>query len=638
MKANAKALLGISVALALVAGPLPAGFGPTPEKGDTPPTIVVFADRPLGPISPLLRGANHRYHDCGTGAWDPSMRAPVAQVVEAARASGITVLRFPGGTVGSPYHWTDGIGPVEGRPPSISGFTGEPVANDYGFDEHMVLCEEIGATTTVVVNFGSGTAQEAAAWVAYANGDPADTRSIGVDRLGRDWRTVGYWAALREENQRRLGREPHPYHIRYWEVGNELYGSWEFTWTHDSIRYAFGGTEWHQDEPVGKARDWRGRAARSDGTPGQVFYLRYPPLVLGTERITVDGKPWRRVKELALAGPRDRVYQLDPRTGELRFGDGVHGRIPPRGAEIRAGYESGPHDGFVDFYRAMKEVDPSIEVGSCFASEEFLAAMGSEHPYDFVVIHIYGKPPRHVPDLEALHRWTVASPLLFEVWLERARARIDAHAGKRASEVELSVTEYNPILRFRDPRWPRFRNSLSQALAVADLLRVFIEHGITLAQLHCLTSEGGGGMLTPSPDHLRQSEAYALELYSHLDGERVESSIEGGPCYTISYRGVPYEIPYFEAIAALDPSEAKLALLVINKHPTEALAAEIKIQGFVPRAQATAYTLNGPSLDAFNFPKHPTAVRISQTVFAEAAKTFPYTFPAHSVTLIELRR
>ena len=43
MKANAKALLGISVALALVAGPLPAGFGPTPEKGDTPPTIVAVS-------------------------------------------------------------------------------------------------------------------------------------------------------------------------------------------------------------------------------------------------------------------------------------------------------------------------------------------------------------------------------------------------------------------------------------------------------------------------------------------------------------------------------------------------------------------------------------------------------------------
>ena len=89
---------------------------------------------------------------------------------------------------------------------------------------------------------------------------------------------MGYRASLREENQRRLSREPHPYNVHYWEVGNELHGSWEFTWTHDPVRYALGGTEWHEDEPVGRARDWRARAARSDGSPGQVFHLRYPPI------------------------------------------------------------------------------------------------------------------------------------------------------------------------------------------------------------------------------------------------------------------------------------------------------------------------------------------------------------------------
>jgi len=92
------------------------GIGLSREAATTSPAITILADRSLGPISPLLRGANHRYHDCGTGSWDCASRRPVPQVVETARASGITILRFPGGTVGSPYHWTDGIGPVEGRP------------------------------------------------------------------------------------------------------------------------------------------------------------------------------------------------------------------------------------------------------------------------------------------------------------------------------------------------------------------------------------------------------------------------------------------------------------------------------------------------------------------------------------------
>ncbi|MBQ9345856.1 MAG: baseplate J/gp47 family protein, partial [Oscillibacter sp.] len=40
---------------------------------------------------------------------------------------------------------------------------------------------------------------------------------------------------------------------------------------------------------------------------------------------------WDRVADLALAGPEDRAFSLDPWTGEIRFGDGVHGRIPPQG-------------------------------------------------------------------------------------------------------------------------------------------------------------------------------------------------------------------------------------------------------------------------------------------------------------------
>ena len=40
-------------------------------------------------------------------------------------------------------------------------------------------------------------AQEAAAWVAYANGNPASTTAIGVDNAGHDWQTVGFSAGLR---------------------------------------------------------------------------------------------------------------------------------------------------------------------------------------------------------------------------------------------------------------------------------------------------------------------------------------------------------------------------------------------------------------------------------------------------------
>lgn len=41
---------------------------------------------------------------------------------------------------------------------------------------------------------------------------------------------------------------------------------------------------------------------------------------------------WLEVSDLYASGPQDRHYVLDHATGEVRFGDGVQGRIPPRGS------------------------------------------------------------------------------------------------------------------------------------------------------------------------------------------------------------------------------------------------------------------------------------------------------------------
>jgi hypothetical protein len=163
---------------------------------DEPPTrINVDADHTLGPISPLVYGINHRYEQYGYGAWDPMNQHVQPEVLSRSLEMGLPVSRFPGGTVGGTYHWTDGIGPPENRPTGISGFTGAPATNEYGFDEQMLFMEQLGATTDVVVNFGVGTEQEAAAFVAYANGDVADPTPLGTDALGVDWGTVGDWAA-----------------------------------------------------------------------------------------------------------------------------------------------------------------------------------------------------------------------------------------------------------------------------------------------------------------------------------------------------------------------------------------------------------------------------------------------------------
>ncbi len=60
-----------------------------------------------------------------------------------------------------------------------------------------------------------------------------------------------------------------------------------------------------------------------------------------TIAISVNGEPWDRVETLLDRGPDARVFTLDPATGRVVFGDGVHGKRPERGSAISVRYGEG---------------------------------------------------------------------------------------------------------------------------------------------------------------------------------------------------------------------------------------------------------------------------------------------------------
>lgn len=76
-----------------------------------------------------------------------------------------------------------------------------------------------------------------------------------------------------------------------------------------------------------------------DGRGGQRFVLARKPVLPGSETIQVTGalgwENWHAVEDLALAGPDDPFYLLDPAEGSITFGDGVHGRMPLPGEAVR---------------------------------------------------------------------------------------------------------------------------------------------------------------------------------------------------------------------------------------------------------------------------------------------------------------
>jgi len=136
-------------------------------------------------------------------------------VVRLWKESGVNILRFPGGNYVSGYHWKDDIGPRDKR------FTNKNVAwNDVdqhqvGTDEHISFCRLIGAEPMICVNAGNGTAEEAADWVEYCNGGPQTK-----------------WGKVRAEND-----FPKPYNVKFWEIGNELWGDWQIGYC-SSTEYA----------------------------------------------------------------------------------------------------------------------------------------------------------------------------------------------------------------------------------------------------------------------------------------------------------------------------------------------------------------------------------------------------------------
>jgi alpha-N-arabinofuranosidase len=125
------------------------------------------------------------------------------------RQSRLPILRWPGGNFVSGYHWLDGVGPVEKRPTLPNYAWGQQENNFFGTDEFIAFCRAVGCEPMICLNAGSGTVSEAAQWLEYCNG--------GIDTpMGK----------LRTENG-----HPAPYNVRHWEIGNELWGQWQYHWT-----------------------------------------------------------------------------------------------------------------------------------------------------------------------------------------------------------------------------------------------------------------------------------------------------------------------------------------------------------------------------------------------------------------------
>ena len=161
-------------------------------------SATVNANNALGQLSSIAVGAN-------TAVWDGNLLD--ASVPGLLSAGGVKILRYPGGSTSDVYHWQ-----------SNTTVPGQSYANPSNtFDAFMGMAQTASAQAMITVNYGSGTPQEAANWVQYANKGGAGYSGPVPSYAGGS-------------------SSGHTYGIKYWEIGNEVYGNSTYggNWEYDT--------------------------------------------------------------------------------------------------------------------------------------------------------------------------------------------------------------------------------------------------------------------------------------------------------------------------------------------------------------------------------------------------------------------
>ncbi|TDE90759.1 alpha-N-arabinofuranosidase [Occultella glacieicola] len=178
--------------------------------------VTVDTSRPLGRISDDVYGhflESAFFGNIEGGVFDEGSPLSVSEpgllngvrrdVADLVRDLAPGPIRWPGGNFTSGYRWEDGIGPRDDRPTRLDLAWGDVETNRFGTDEFLAWTEEVGAEPYLV--HSCRDVDEAVRWVEYTNA----TRDTALSRM-----------------RRRNGRNE-PWKVRYWGVGNEVYGPWQ---------------------------------------------------------------------------------------------------------------------------------------------------------------------------------------------------------------------------------------------------------------------------------------------------------------------------------------------------------------------------------------------------------------------------
>ena len=457
-----------------------------------------------------LSTVDARQFGLNTATWDGSLGN--AQTLPLLQQVGCLTLRWPGGSTSDAYNWaTDPTGNATFRN----------------------IATNLGARVFTTVNYGTGTPGEAVAWVLSAN----KTNGCG---------------------------------FKYWEIGNECYGSWEtdsHAIPHDPYTYATNAA----------AYILQMKAAYTN-----------VPIEVGIVVVPGEGSYSNNATHFA----------INPRTGTINYG-----WTPIVLSELKS---LGVMPDFLIYHFYWQWTAPNWTYYS-----------GSPDS-DPLLLQVAGNP----------------CPLSWSDWASAAanlRQQISDYLGPAGTNIELCVTENNSDSGNMGRESTSLVNALYLADSTSQLMKTEFRSYIWW-DLHNGADTTGdfdptiygwrlngdygvlSGANTPYPTF------YAEKLLQYF--ARPGDSVLNGTSDNLLLSAY-----------AVHRTNGVLTLLVINKDMTTNLNAQLALTNFVPWTTATIQSYGIPQDQAAETNGSASLQDIATTNFPAAGTNFTYSFPPLSLTL-----
>jgi len=566
-----------------------------------------------------------------------------------------SVLRYPSGLGANNFYWKAGIGPIITRDPDYE--YGYPQV--FGTDEFLQYCEELGAEAIMVVNVSTtgkraGSVQDAADWVEYCNvPDDGSNPGGGID-----------WAAVRAANGHK-----EPYHVKYWELGNEeLYPGREdygrrvrayseamkaIDPTVETGVICSGGNV----DPVFQTEDWLDYQAFMLEKAGDSFDF-------WIQHTHTPGWNGRFITGFTMVQD-GAVVSLDftlKKGGEYRIRFPVEGTCQLSCPELalsidgqsRGVWSAGRLITFIESsWFSLAEGEHTLRLEARLPTNQTRIVVSQEIEFE--------REGDEEPVWIDLRNSRELYHAMFGGWavVDWVFLRGEPHRGNKPVFYTETNTQYglNKSLPYLSKAC-----SLREMLSMGCLYNMMLRHGVQLATYWLLFQEQDGvgvlegvahdgetmerGRLDPH----KRPVFHLLKAYREnaldwvvstdvLDSESFSTGWQTGVVIGCAQRD--FEMEYIQALGTISEESDRMALFLMNLHPESDIEVPIHLQGFPWKSEVKAVTITGSSPDANNEPENcpeGNCVTARERVVHSEGNPLQYRLPKHSLTVLVFYR